>query len=495
MSSEYSIKDATPAQNKLLEEIASKFDVKEEQLLEISDDVYRSVTEGLKGEEEETDGSGLPCLVSYIKSEITRDIREAERSERVALGMTINTSTNRIKLASVRFVQGAPDAINKQIFYLPDGGPESAAALFEDAVTHVAQFINSHDLVPDAAATAAAAATTVAGGSQQQQQQQQVMSMGVTIDLPMEETSKSGGHVICHTATCDRVLSNVDLAHTLNAVMLKKHLPVRVTSTSNCVISTLVAAQHHFHSTCVALILNRGINASYYERASRVPKLRGTELGGSSDARVAINTEIARYGEHSAVLTPTMWDHRIDRESANTGHHTFEKLVADKYLGEIVRNLITDFMDSRLIFPPDADVSMFSTPYSFFSSYMTIMEDSSADLNDVGALLRAGFNVDASLVDRRIVSLLCRIVAMRAAKLVGGAVVGLVRRATEAMDAPGPAVISISGQLTEMNQPYLECTMETAKRVALLAGLQEPVFNVLGEDGYTVGAALSSLSK
>ncbi|KAJ2599838.1 hypothetical protein EV177_007247 [Coemansia sp. RSA 1804] len=483
MSSEYTIEDATPAQNKLLGEIASKFDVKEEQLLEISDDVYRSVAEGLEGKKEAADGRGLPCLVSYIKSEITRDIREAAKDEKVALGMTINTSTNRIKLASVQFVQGAPDAINKQIFYLPDGGPESAAALFEDAATHVAQFINSHDLAPTTA-------TVTAGSSQQQQ----AMSMGVAIDLPMEETSKSGGHVICHTATCDRVLSNVDLAHTLNAVMLKKHLPVRVTSTSNCVISTLVAAQHHFQSTCVALILNHGINASYYERAARVPKLEGTELG-ASDARVAINTEIARYGEQSDVLTPTMWDHRIDRESANTGRHTFEKLVADKYLGEIVRNLITDFMDSRLIFPPDADVSMFSTPYSFFSSYMTIMEDSSADLNDVGALLRAGFNVDASLVDRKIVSLLCRIVAMRAAKLVGGAVVGLVRRATEAMDAPGPAVVSISGQLTEMNQPYIECTMETAKRVALLAGLQEPVFNVLGEDGYTVGAALSSLSK
>ncbi|KAJ2856866.1 hypothetical protein GGI22_003674, partial [Coemansia erecta] len=457
-------------QNKLLEDIALKFDVNENHLLEIADEVYRSLADGLKSE---NDAKGPPCLVSYIKSGITQDIRKAEKREMVALGMTINTAANRIKIASIQFVQGAPDAINKQIFYLPDGGPISPTELFEDAATHVAQFINTHNLVPEPG--------------------QPPLSMGVTVDLPLEETSKSGGHVINNSLASQKAFSNVDLAHTLNSVMLKRHLPVRVTSTTNCVISTMVSAQHRFHATCVALILNHGINASYYERAAKIPKLGGTELG-SSDTRVAINTELARFGEYSSVLNPTMWDHRIDRESPNTGYHTFEKLVADKYLGEIVRNLITDFMDSRMIFPKHSDVSTFSTPYSFFTSYMTIMEDTSADLSEVGNLLRAGFNIDSSLVDRKIVSSLCKIVAMRAAKLVGGAAAGLAKKATEAMDAPEPAVISISGQLTEMNQPYLKCTMTTAKSIASKIGLEEPIFNVLGEDGYTVGAALSSLS-
>ncbi|KAJ1663392.1 hypothetical protein IW140_001871 [Coemansia sp. RSA 1813] len=471
MTSEYIIEGATPEQNKLLEDIAFRFDVKEDHLFEIADDVYKSLADGLRSEK---DAKGVPCLVSYIKSEITQDIREAEKSEMVVLGMTINTTASRIKIASVQFVQGAPDAINKQIFYLPDEESITPTKLLEDASTHVAQFINTHNLVPEPG--------------------QPPLSMGVTIDLPLEETSKSGGHVISNSLACHKVLSNLDLAHALNSVMLKRHLPVKVTSATNCVISTMVAAQHHFHSTCIALILNHGINASYYEKAAKIPKISGSELG-NSDARVAINTELARFGEHSSVLNPTMWDHRIDRESPNTGYYTFEKLVADKYLGEIVRNLITDFMDSRLIFSNHADVSMFSTPYSFFTSYMTIMEDSSDDLSEVGDLLRAGFNIDASLVDRKIVSSLCKIVAMRAAKLVGGAAVGLAKKATEAMDTPEPTVISISGKLTEMNQPYLECTMKTARKLASKTGLEEPIFNILGEDGYTVGAALSSLSK
>ncbi|KAJ2467734.1 hypothetical protein EV174_006372, partial [Coemansia sp. RSA 2320] len=278
------------------------------------------------------------------------------------------------------------------------------------------------------------------------------------------------------------------LALGLNAALLKKHVPVRVTAANNCIVSTLVAAQRRFPSTSVALILNHGINISYYEAAAKIPRQPGV-------GRVAVNTELARFGEQTSVLQPTLWDRRLDRESADTGTHTFEKLTADKFIGEIVRNLITDFMDARLIFARDADASVFTAPYSFFASYMAIMDDSSPDLRDVGDLLRAGFNIQASLVDRQIVRALCHIVAMRAARLVGAAVAGVARKASEALESPPqPLVISISGQLSEINQPYVASTISTAKALMANLGLSEPTFTVLGEDGYTFGAALASLS-
>ncbi|KAJ1645896.1 hypothetical protein LPJ64_002557 [Coemansia asiatica] len=469
------VEGASEAQNMLLNQIAEKFHVSEEHLLEVANEVYEYIVNGLKTDDTESQPRSLPCRVSYIKSGISQDIRDAEAEEALALGMTINTSTERFKIASVKFVSGKPDAINKQIFYMPQG-VTSPSQLFSEAATHIAQFINTHHLD-----------MTVCS-------YQRPLCLGVTIDLPLEENSKAGGRVVCNSLACKGMFGNVDIASSINSELVKQHLPVKVTATTNCVISTMVAAQRHFQQTCVALILNHGINASYYEKAANIPKIKDTELGESS-ALVAINTELARFGENSGVLRPTMWDHRIDRESANTGRHVFEKLVADKYLGEIVRNLITDFMDARLIFPKDADVTMFSQSYSFFTSYMTIMEDNSSDLSEVGNLLKAGFNVNASLVDRQIVRALCKIVAMRAAKMVSAAVAGIIRKATDAMDSPEPAFISISGQLTEMNQPYVHCTIETAQSLVQKLGLPEPVFNVLGEDGYTVGAALSSLSK
>ncbi|KAJ2357018.1 hypothetical protein GGF43_001717 [Coemansia sp. RSA 2618] len=471
MSSEYTIDGASDAQNRLVQEIADKFSITDEHLAEIAGEVHVYLTNGLRGDSEP---KALPCRVSYIKAAITDDIRDAKKNQSIALGLTINTSAQRMKIASVKFTHASPDIINKQVFQMHNVA--GATQMCEQAATHIAQFINTHDVVPT------------------ESRRIEPVPLGVTIDLALEETSKSGGRVTCDSRACAGFFRDVDIAQCLGAALLKQHLPVRVTSTTNCVISTMVAAQHHFPSTCTALILNRGINASYYESARKIPKISGSELGQSS-ARVAINTELAWFGEDSDILKPTMWDHRIDRESSNTGFHVFEKLVADKYLGEIVRNLVTDFMDAQLIFPRDADVSTFSEPYSFFSSYMTIIEDASSDLREVGDLLRAGFNVDASYVDRQIVRALCHIVAMRAARLVGAAVAGIIKKATEAMDSPEPAVISISGLLTEMNQPYVECTIDTAKLVAAKLELDEPVFNILGEDGYTVGAALSSFSK
>ncbi|KAJ2083948.1 hypothetical protein H4R24_000391 [Coemansia sp. RSA 988] len=468
MSSDFAITGASTAQNNLLADIASKFNLTDEHLGEIATEVHRYLVNGLEGDDVR---QGLPSRVSYIKKGIVEDIREAKKSEGLALGLTINTSTSRFKVASVKFVNNAPDIINKQVYYMTKD-ISNTSQLFEEAATHIAQFVNTHNLVSDSGQ----------------------ISLGVTIDLPLEEDSKSGGRVACDTRGCNALFMNVDIAQSLNSAMLKQHLPVRVTSTTNCVISTMVAAQHHFPTTCAALILNHGINASYYESANKISKISGSELSGSG-AQVAINTELARFGENSEVVQPTMWDHRIDRESGNTGYHVFEKLVADKYLGEIVRNLITDFLDVRLIFPKDADVSTFSEPYTFFTSYMTIMEDTSDDLREVGDLLDAGFNVKTSHVDRQIVRALCRIVTMRAAKLVGAAVAGVVRKATEAMDEPAQAVVSISGQLTEMNQPYVGCTIKTAQELLEKMNLKDAVFNVLGEDGYTVGAALSSFSK
>ncbi|KAJ2739814.1 hypothetical protein GGI20_006048 [Coemansia sp. BCRC 34301] len=447
-----SIDGASPEQNKLLNEIAASFTVSPTLLAKVSSEVYDYVTSGLQNP---TTPHGPASWVSMITNDIAKQIRSATKRQRVGLGMTINTQAGRLKIASVKF---QPDAIvNKQVFFLRKDVVTSTQ-VFEDIAGRVAEFINSHDL-----------------------QSEEALSLGVTIDRPVDESL--GGGRVADNVDCG-LFGGVDLTLALNAALLKRHVAVRVVSATNCVISTLVAAQHRFHNTSVALILNHGINASYYESF------------GKEGPRVAVNTELARYGEHSSSALPhTLWDHRLDRESSNTGTHTFEKLVADKYLGEIVRNLVTDFMDAQLIFAKNSDASVFSAPYSFFTSYMATMDDASDDLNGIGDLLRAGFNIQASLVDRQIVRALCRIVSMRAAKLVGAAVAGIVKKASESGGSSSrAAVVSISGQLTEINQPYVQCTTETALMLIGELGLPAPTFNVLGEDGYTVGAALSSLT-
>ncbi|KAJ2492334.1 hypothetical protein IWW37_001513 [Coemansia sp. RSA 2050] len=453
---DYSIIGASEAQHQLLNEISRELDIDDGDLYAVAQDVLHYVTARLHSQTQ-----GPASCVSYIHSDITQDIRMAIKNEEMSLGMAIDTQAGRLRISSIKFASGQRDAINKQVFYLRKDA-KTTGQVFEDIATCLAGFINTHQLGDG------------------------VLPLGVNIDRPVAETSRLGGRV-ADNVDCG-LFRNVDIAQALAAAILKQHLPVRVTSVTNCVVSTLVTAQHRFSSTRAALTLNHGINASYYELCENLERFRG--LPGS----VAVNTELARYGEESKALRLTRWDNRLDRESANTGTHTFEKLVADKYLGEIVRNLITDFMDAQLIFAKDSDASVMGEPYSFFTSYMTTMEDQSDDLSELRDLLRAGFNIKASVVDCQIVRALCQMVTMRAAKLVGAAVAGIVCRASEGQR--GGVVVSISGQLTEMNQPYVRCTTETAKRLLSNMGIKEPTtFNVLGEDGYTIGAALAAFSK
>ncbi|KAJ2334297.1 hypothetical protein GGI00_001920 [Coemansia sp. RSA 2681] len=451
---DYTIDGASPEQNKLLTSIAEHFAITPALLTTVSSNVYDYLKTGQQ--------NPTSTWLSTITTDIADKIRDATKQQKVGLGLSINTEGRRLKIASIKFTpRGQADAINKQVFFFDaKQNVMTPGQLLEDIAGRVAEFVNSHELAGP-------------------------LPLGVTIDWPVEEMA-GGGKV------AGGLFAGVDIGLALNAVLMKLHLPVRVTSTINCVVSTLVTAQHRLHNTRVALILNHGINASYYEWQEG-----GGGGEGGNGRRVAVNTELAHF--KSPALPLTQWDHRVDRESVTPGSHRFEKLVADKYLGEIVRNLVTDFMDAQLIFQKNADASVFSEPYSFFTSYMTIVEDKTRDLREVGELLKAGFNINASLVDRQIVSALCHIVSVRAAKLVGAAVAGVVRRADEAAkeeegDDSSPAVVSISGQLTEMNQPYVQCTTETAQALIADLGLPQPAFTVLGEDGYTVGAALSSFT-
>ncbi|KAJ1785607.1 hypothetical protein LPJ59_006105, partial [Coemansia sp. RSA 2399] len=144
--------------------------------------------------------------------------------------------------------------------------------------------------------------------------------------------------------------------------------------------------------------------------------------------------------------------------SRNPGVRRFEKLVADQYLGEIVRNLITDFMDQQLLFTVSCDVSKINEGYSFHTAYMApIMEDTLADLSSVGDLFKTVFGIRAELADRQIIRALCDCVASRAARLSGAALAALVARSTL---TTRPCTVALGGVLLN-SKPIFRTTLAT----------------------------------
>ncbi|KAI8322947.1 actin-like ATPase domain-containing protein [Martensiomyces pterosporus] len=187
-----------------------------------------------------------------------------------------------------------------------------------------------------------------------------------------------------------------------------------------------------------------------------------------------------------------MWDHRIDRESRNPGHQAFEKMVADQYLGEIVRNLITDFMDSHLLFTVRCPVEKISNNYSFHTAYMgSIMEDESEELSTVDGIFAAEYGIATSLGDRQIIRALCETVATRASRLSGAALAALVLKSNANVSS---ASVALSGALFDMNRKMYENTIATLQEQLIKASAARANIHFQRRNSDLIGSAVTAIS-
>jgi hexokinase len=143
-----------------------------------------------------------------------------------------------------------------------------------------------------------------------------------------------------------------------------------------------------------------------------------------------INTEWGSFGDTVSETIPhTFYDIRVNRQSVNPGVHVFEKMVAGLYLGEIVRLIMVDFVDRRLLF--DAQYSEeLNTPYSFESTYMSPIErDETSDLEDIKHLMENVMNIKSTtLTDRKMVKRICGLVGKRAARLIAAGIHAIISK-------------------------------------------------------------------
>lgn len=141
-----------------------------------------------------------------------------------------------------------------------------------------------------------------------------------------------------------------------------------------------------------------------------------------------INTEWGSFGDNDHNELPrTFYDNRLDRESINAGIHLFEKMVSGLYLGELVRNILIDFLDRRILFNAQYTPQL-NTPYSFEASYMsTIERDDSQQLDETKHILETIMGLPSTTVgDRRLVKRICKVVGQRAAQLVAAAMSAII---------------------------------------------------------------------
>ncbi|KAJ1955089.1 hypothetical protein EC988_002073 [Linderina pennispora] len=440
-------------QQEFLTQIAGSFHVSDDQLSTIITKLESELARGLKTNEQ----CELYMSPSLVNSQKT--------PAGTALSMAIESSGKRVRLNSVTFNADSSIADTKtQIFITPTQCMASVDSLFEHVAYSIREFLHNYHLDEIAV--------------------ESPLPLGFTIGFPVSNCG------VCESAKEDSIdLDGADITQMLQDVVIRHHLPVQVTSVTNNTVSALVAAQFADKTTRVAASFNNGVNAAYYEPVSNVETF--SSAGVTRNAKVAINTELGRFGSSSGVLPQTMWDRRIDRESRNPGLRSFEKLVASQYLGEIVRNLITDFIDKHLLFSVNCPVKEISTEYSFHTAYIgSIMDDETKDLAHVDGIIAAEFGIETSLADRQIVRALCEIVAARASRLSGAALAALILKSNAHVDC---ASIALSGALFDMNRKVYEHTIATLQEQLQRSAATTATVNLQRRDSDLIGAAIDAI--
>ena len=74
------------------------------------------------------------------------------------------------------------------------------------------------------------------------------------------------------------------------------------------------------------------------------------ETASFNSDKVLINTEWGAFGDNGTLNHfRTKYDREVDKHSINPGRQTFEKMISGMYLGEIVRLVMLDAVQERML--------------------------------------------------------------------------------------------------------------------------------------------------
>eukprot|EP00833_Pecoramyces_ruminatium_P011593 jgi/Orpsp1_1/1185625/evm.model.c7180000094670.1 len=308
--------------------------------------------------------------------------------------------------------------------------------------------------------------------------------LGFTFSFPVNQTAIDKGYLMGWTKGFDcKDTVNKDVVALLNEALARKNVKVHVTALVNDTVGTLMSHAYVDPGTFVGVILGTGTNAAYVEKVSAIPKWKG---GPVQSGEMIINCEWGAFDNERVVLPFNKYDQKMDEESTNPGEQTFEKMISGMYLGEVVRQVIVELIQRRILFGGVSSPEI-ETPYKFETAYMSRIErDHTSDLIDTKMVLQELLNIPYPAPrDRRIVRRICELVATRAARLAAVGVAAVVTKMDRVNDG---CTVAIDGSVYE-HYPHFGNRMKDAIH-ELLGMFEENVNIVLGKDGSSVGAGV-----
>jgi len=317
------------------------------------------------------------------------------------------------------------------------------------------------------------------------------VKVGFTFSFPIEQRTINSGILINWTKgfTASGV-ENKDVVALFNDACEKRNINAKVNVLINDTVGTLITGcyQEVNCDCCVGVILGTGTNACYIEKIENIKKY--PHSGASKDECMVINLEMGNFGSKRIGddLPMTKWDRILNNESNNPNNQIFEKQVSGMYLGEIVRLVIIDLINTGKIFKEyksEMDKYSFNRHHGFPTKDMSDFEsDNSPNLDVVNRRLTF-YGIKSTLDERRIVKNIVRAVATRGAVLAATQIAACLKQMNKENKN---VVIAVDGSLFEKYKGFREKIDET---LTLLLK-HNKVKLILSTDGSGVGAALAS---
>ncbi|KAJ5286803.1 Hexokinase-1 [Penicillium angulare] len=247
------------------------------------------------------------------------------------------------------------------------------------------------------------------------------LPMGLSWSFPIDQTSTSSGLVI-HMGKgfhCSNGTVGQELGQLLIDSCRKRSLNVEMAAIVNDGSAALLSRAYVDEKTRMSLILGTGTNMAVHFPVHDIGKSKfGVRPEGWFDysKHVIVNTELSMFGG-SGILPMTRWDEVLNRTHLRPDYQPLEYMITGRYLGEIVRLIAMEAVETAGLFGGELPHSM-REAYSFDTSIVAFLEDdSSVSLAGSAALLQKEHTFPSypSVEDLRFLRRVCQVVSRRAA--------------------------------------------------------------------------------
>ncbi|KAL7628817.1 hypothetical protein AAE478_000332 [Parahypoxylon ruwenzoriense] len=214
------------------------------------------------------------------------------------------------------------------------------------------------------------------------------LPMGVTFSFPMVQETLADATLMA-MGKGFAITSRLDLGtHLINGYEKSKSPdlpPIKVAAILNDAVATLVSfiyqsKEDSTHKAAMGLICGTGSNAtiplkrSTLHKDKQPGKVKVLDEDSNDDIKIAVNTEWSINGTAPALRKFDLissWDSRLDSEGEAPGFQPLEYMTAGRYLGELGRLMLLDYLEHHLSIPSDILPSQLLTRFGLTTTFLS----------------------------------------------------------------------------------------------------------------------------